>query len=170
MAKHFCTLVVMLVFATACSPGAGQARVPSASAGAGEVREDLIPASMLGLDSAPEDVSGPFQEAKDRAYVSSVRMWSLREAERLRATVQVARFMSDASPEKRTFQRSVVAQIGQTAPRERLVGDQVVYVTSANEQAIFMWFENIHLILVSVSADYLAPRTLLRTAVQEINP
>lgn len=168
--KSIGLLFSVVLFATACTSGQEQAKVPSAEEGAGEVREDLMPATMLGLNSAPEDVSEPFEEAKDRAYVSSVRMWSLRESDRLRATVQVARFMSDASPERRDFQRSVVAQIGQTAPRERLIGDQVVYVTSANEQAIYMWFENIHLILVSVSQDYLAPRALLRTAIQEINP
>lgn len=129
-----------------------------------------MPPVILGLNVAEEDVTKPFDEARDRAYISSIRMWSLREEKRLRATIQVARFAPDASPEKEAFRENVVAQVGQTAPKPRHVGGEIVYVTAANKQAIYMWFKDLHFILLSVSADYPAPRALLRTALTEVKP
>ena len=162
--------VVVLVALGGCGPTPGQAKVPGAGAGAGEVAPDAVPPVILGLQSAEENVATQFEEAKNRAYVSSVRMWSLREGKALKATVQVARFAADASPEKLEFRRTVVAQVGQTAPRTRFVGEDIVYVTAANKQAIFMWFRNIDFVLLSVSVDYPNPRALMRAALSEVKP
>lgn len=162
--------LTVAVTGAACSSDTAPAKVPAATAGAAEVRADAVPAELLGLHSAPEDVSAQLKKAEDRAFVNAVRMWSLREGDRLRATIEVARFAPDASPERPSFQRSIVAQIGTSAPRQRRVEDQTVYVTVANKQAIFMWFRNLHFVLLSTSTEYTSPRALVRAAVQQVQP
>ena len=103
-------------------------------------------------------------------FVTDVGVWSLREGERLRATIEVARFAPDASPGRRSFQRSIIAQMGQSTPRIRRTGDTRVYIISANKQALYVWFTGIHLVVLSTSAEYRSPRSLLRAAIGSVQP
>lgn len=162
-------LALAAMGAGACG-GQRSAEVPRARAGSAEVRSDSVPQTLNGLVTQEVDVTSQFAQAKDRAYVTGVRLWSLREGERLRATLEVARFATDARPESRRFRDTVVSQVGQTAPRLRKVGDQEVFVTPGNRQTIFMWFRGIYFIVLSASVEYRDPRSLLRVAVQEVKP
>ncbi len=156
---------VAALLLAACG-GAPQAAVPGASPPA--VPQDAVPQTVLGLRAAAEDVTKQFAEARDRAFVTDVRLWSLREGERLRATVQVARFAPDAQPEDRDFQRAMIAQLGGSAPRARMVGGQLVYVASGNQQTLFVWFQPMHFVLLGVAADYTRPRALLRALIETV--
>jgi hypothetical protein len=159
---------LVLVAGLGCSPGRTAAVV--AAPGEGEIRPGAVPSVLLGLRTAEEDVTAAFQEAGDRAYVTGVKLWSLRQGERLRATLQIARFAPDAPATTEAFRRRVAAQIGGTAPRARRVDDDRVYVSAGNRQVHYVWFRDVHLVLLSVPAETRNGRGLLRAALQEVAP
>ena len=133
-----------------------------------KVADGIVPDVLAGLTVGEEDVSGPLKEAGDRAYVSDVRFYSLREGDRLRATLEVARFTPDAETNKQSFQLRVAAQLG--APRTRRLGDDFVFVSSGNRQTYYMWFRGLHMVLVGVPTEGTAGRSLVRQALQEVKP
>lgn len=131
---------------------------------------DALPPELAGLSVQEEDVSGPLKEAGDRAYVSDVRLWSLREGDRLRATVEVARFAPDAPAEDEDFQRSVTAQLKGAAPRERRIGDDTVFVSGSSQQVFYAWFRGVHLVLIAIPTETPNGRAILRDALAEVTP
>jgi hypothetical protein len=157
-------LAVLVLFAGACA----SERVVQAQAI--PVKADAMPSSLLGLTAAEEDVSKPFKEAGDRAFITGVRMWSLRQGTRLRATLEVARFAPDAPSTTEAFRKSVAAQVGGSAPRLRKIGDDEVYVASGNRQVYYTWFRGVHLVLLSVPADTTNGKALLRAALGSVKP
>ena len=161
-------LAVAGLVAAGCSSGPGT--VARAGAEDGPVRDGAVPAALLGLRTQEEDVSAKLEEAGDKAYVSSVRFWSLREGDRLRATIQVARFQPDAPTETKEFRDRVAGQVGGTTPRLRLIGDDRVYVSAGNRQTFYGWFRGLYFVLLSVPADAENGRALARHALAEVHP
>lgn len=162
-------LVVAAAVVTGCS---ANQRPPAAVAApdGGKIREGAVPASLAGLVTRREDVSKPLKEAGDRAYVTSVALWSLRQGERLRATLQVARFAPDAPSTTEPFQRRVAAQIGGTVPRTRRVGQDRVFVSAGNRQVYYTWFRGRYMVLLSVPAETRSGRGLLRSSLRDVMP
>lgn len=149
-----------------CTSGA-EPRVPGAPEAG--IPQTAVPPVLGSLAASETDVTKEFAQTKQRAYVTAVRLWSLREGDRLRGTIQVSRFAPDAEPGDAAFQRSVVTQVGKSAtPQVRRVAGQRVYVTTGDRQTIFMWFRGIHFILMSVSVDHPYPRSLLRETLKEV--
>jgi len=142
---------------------------PSGSNAAGKVRADAVPPSLLGLASKPEDVSRPMKQAGAKAYVSDIRLWSLREGDRLRATVEVGRFSADA-PDSASFRAHVAEQVGSAAARPRRIGQQFVYVSAGNRQVFYLWYRGQSFVLLGVPADAGIGRSLLRVAIAEVKP
>ena len=135
--------------------------------GAIKVGADVVPTTLLGLTSKPEDVTRPMKQAGAKAYVSDVKLWSLREGDRLRATIEVGRFSPDA-PATDKFRATVAEQVGQAAPHLRRVGAQLVYVSAGNRQVFYLWYRGQTFALLGVPADAGTGRSLLRTAIAEI--
>lgn len=161
------TAVALAVLAGGCVDDARVASVPTDGESApSEVRPDLLPAHVADLAVVAEDISKLEEDAGPDSYLGDARLWSLRTGPRLRATLQVGRFVPDASPEEREFQERIVTQIGQSAARRRTLGGVPVYVTSSNQQSLFLWFRHRHLFVLSVAADYPEPRTLLRSMLE----
>lgn len=133
------------------------------------VGDQVVPASLAGYTAAPEDVAAKLREAGDKAYVSDVKFWSLREGDRLRATVQVAHFAPDA-PGTERFRRSVADQIGSAAPRLRRIGEDRVYVSAGNRQTFYLWFRGRSFVLLGVPTDATRGRALLREALVAVQP
>lgn len=131
-----------------------------------EIRPDLVPATIAGLAATLEDVTALEKQAGPSSYLASTRLWGLRDGKKLRATIQVGRFVADSRPHDEAFQRRIVAQVGETAPRPRHLGRHVVYVTSTNQQPVYVWFENAALLVLSVARDHPTPRQLLRQALE----
>lgn len=156
---------LVVASATAACGGGSAARV----AGGGKVAPDAVPPAVLGLRTQEEDVSGPLREAGDNAYVSHVRLWSLREEDRLRGTLEVGRFSPDA-PATEEFRRRVADQLGQSAPRIRRIGTDRVFVSAGNRQTYYLWFRGIHFVLLGVPADATNPRAVLRAAIETVDP
>jgi hypothetical protein len=166
--KLLCWFVAALLLG-GCAVSATDARV---AGGAGApVRADLVPASLAGLTVTPEDISKEEKQAGARSYLTSSRLWAFRAGTKLRATLQVGRFTPDAfaSPDPDHvvhFERQIVDQIGQASARLRVLGGRNVYVTSGNEQPLFVWFTGSTLFILSMAKDFGEPRGLLRAALE----
>jgi hypothetical protein len=150
------------MFAVSCSAREAARTVR----GTGEVQAPVVkvPNQILGLRVAPEDVSKQVKNLK-RPYLDSVGLFSLREGDLLRATLQISRFNGLAKPNSPQFRASVIGLTGASRAQELRVGDIIVYSTTGSEQNVFIWFKERGLFVLSVHRDYEFPRTLLRRAV-----
>lgn len=159
--SFFLTLFAFAFLASACDGG-----VTGAVTGAGEVTAPRIqiPDQILGLKVAPEDVSEQVQEV-ERPYLDAVAMFSLREEDLLRATLQVSRFNRLGRPQSHSFRRQVTAQMGGSVTEELRVEDTVVYTTTGAQQKVYAWIEERGFFVLSVHEDFEFPRTLLRRVV-----
>ena len=127
-----------------------------------------LPADLLGLKIAPEDVAEELGKVPS-AFVDALSLYSLRKSDLVMATLQVSRFNDGADVEADKFRQTVVNQIGSTAPRTVRLGGETVYLTTATKQSIGVWFKDRYLFVLATRADYDEPRTLLRKAL-EIKP
>jgi len=127
-----------------------------------------LPADLLGLKLAPENVSDELARVP-KAYVDALSLYSLRRNDLVMATLQISRFNAGADVAADTFRKTVVNQIGATAPRPVRLGRDTVYLTTGTKQSIAVWFKGRYLFVLATRADYDQPRTLLRRAL-EIEP
>ena len=157
------TILLVTLSLGACSRGEN---VGEFVTGSGDVEAPTIslPIQILGLAVHRENVSAQIEQV-ERPYLDSVGMFSFREDDLLRATLQVSRFNRLARPNSNSFRRSVIGLLGAQNPQQITVGDKVVYSTSGNEQNIFVWFEDRGLFVLSVHQEFEFPRTLLRRAI-----
>jgi hypothetical protein len=158
---------IVLVFAAlalvaGCSDGkpAAKAAAPSAAPKKGATLS--LPSQILGLQVHAEDIGSQLARVK-QLYLDSVGLFSFREKDDLlRATLQVSRFNELAEPDVPKFRNSVVANLGSTVPQELRVGEAHVWLTTGNQQLIFVWFQRRSFMVLSIRGDYPFPRTLLR--------
>ncbi len=127
-----------------------------------------LPADLMGLKLAPEDVSEDLAKVPS-AFIDSLSLYSLRHNELVMATLQVSRFNDGADVNAEKFRQTVVNQIGSSAPRTVRLGGETVYLTTGTKQSIGVWFKDRYLFVLATRADYDEPRTLLRKAL-EIKP
>jgi hypothetical protein len=127
-----------------------------------------LPADLLGLKLAPEDVSGELAKVPS-AFIDGLSLYSLRHNDLVMATLQVSRFNDGADVKAEKFRQTVVNQIGSSAPRTVRLGGETVYLTTGTKQSIGVWFKGRYLFVLATRADYDEPRTLLRKAL-EIQP
>lgn len=121
-----------------------------------------MPPEILGLRVASEDVSAELSERAGTFYVSELALYSLREGEQLRATLQVSKFSTDYDHEAPSFQRKVITLLGSSTPQKLKVGDATVYSASGNQQTMFAWFRGRGFFVSTVHSQYGRPRTLVR--------
>jgi hypothetical protein len=127
-----------------------------------------LPADLLGLKLAPEDVGEEVTKVPS-AFIDGLSLYSLRKNDLVMATLQVSRFNDGADVKADKFRQTVVNQIGSTAPRTVRLGGETVYLTTGTKQSIGVWFKDRYLFVLATRADYDEPRTLLRKAL-EIQP
>lgn len=150
---------LVLLALVACGDGGGD--VPAA-------REiDTLDPGMLGrrvldLDVEVENVADELARETD-VYVDGLTLFSLRRAELLMATLQVARLDDRARLEDPSFRRSFVQSLGGTEPRHVRLGGTDLWTTTGNDQELAVWFDDTHLFVLSTRKDYERPRLLLRT-------
>ena len=148
-------VAVCLVAAGACSDDIDQ------GTGSADPARLRLPQQIAGLRVVREDIESSLKGI-DRPYVDTVAVFSLREDELLRASLQVSRFNAAASPEDPKFTDSIVATIGGSSPERFRVSDKDVFATSASDQVVFTWFDGDGMFVLAVQQEFEFPRTLLR--------
>lgn len=124
-----------------------------------------LPRQLLGLEVRAEEINTNLDDI-DQPYVDSVAVFSLRQDDLLRASLQVNRFNAVARPEDDNFRRSIVATIGGSTPLEFRMQDTRVFVTTSADQTVFTWFEGKGMFVLAVQKDFEFSRTLLRRLVE----
>lgn len=127
----------------------------------------FMPDSLLGYDLEPEATAD--LDTVSRSYIDAVRLYSLRDGDQLIATVQVGRFVEGAKWSSRSFQRSVLNQIGASTPNAIRLGDDTVFVTAGVKQRLAVWFRDGYLFVLGTRDEFDRPRSLLRESL-EVTP
>lgn len=123
-----------------------------------------IPNVLVGLEVRPENVAEEF-EGTEQSYVAMLGLFSLREDDLVRATLQVSTFNNLARPKDPTFRRSIINRMGTTRPRTITVSNTPVFVTTQTDQNIFVWFEEEGFFVLTTHREFEFPRTLLRRVI-----
>lgn len=145
----------LLMLCLGCGSGA-----QSLAADQGNLKINL-PSQILGLRVQLEQPAKGLEDV-DRPYFNALALFSLRENALLRASLEIGRFNSLARPNSAGFRNQILGKIGSREPRSMRVGDETVYVTAGNEQAIFVWFDGHGAFVLITHQDFVFPRTLLR--------
>jgi hypothetical protein len=154
LAGALCALV-----SVAC--GRGGPIVQNADAGPAQAS---LPQQILGLRVQPENVASQLKDIK-RPYVDAVAVYSLRDGDLLKASLQISRFNGAARPKDPDFIGSIISTIGGSASQAYRVGDQTVYATTGSDQVIFTWFKGDGMFVLAIQKNFPFPRTLLRRLV-----
>jgi hypothetical protein len=156
---------VLCLSTSAC--GKGGPDIVGSVTGAGKVKavDVIIPSQVLGLEVKAEDISKEVKQAR-RPYIDSVGLFSLREADLVRATFQISRFNALAKPQDPTFRSSIIGLLGSSKPVRLKVSGETVYATTGTEQSIFVWFKGRAFFVLTAHRQYEFPRTLLRRMVE----
>jgi hypothetical protein len=125
---------------------------------------ELLPAEVLGLQVAHEDVSDAVEHFPE-TYTDAVSVWSFRSDELLQATLQVSRFRDPSKLHDGTLRRTLVSQVGGARSQTVHVGERTVYLTTGTKQRLAVWFDDRHVFVLAIRDDYLAQRNLLRAVV-----
>lgn len=162
----FAASLVMVSLLASCASNSRDSLLERAT-GTGTVksRSVSLPSQLLGLAVSQEKLTKEILEV-DRPYVDSVGIFSLRENDLLRATLQVGHLNTIAQPRSKSFQDSVINLMGSTTPTELNIGGIAVYNTAGNKQSLFVWFKGRGFYVLSVHEDYEFPRTLLRRVLE----
>lgn len=145
----------LLVLGVGCGTGA-----TSAASDKGTLNISL-PSQILGLRVQQEQLAKGLEDV-DRPYFDALALFSLRENDLLRASLEIGRFNSFARPKSEGFRNQILGKIGSREPRSMRVGRQTIYVTAGNQQAIFVWFDGDGVFVMITHQDFAFPRTLLR--------
>src|SRR5207302_11131642 len=97
-----------------------------------------------------------------RSYVQATSMFSFRKENLLEATLQVSRFLGSAQYQSQPFRDRLVAGVGGVQATLVRVGSDNVYLTSANQQRIAVWFKGPYVFILSTREDFGQPRALMR--------
>jgi hypothetical protein len=123
-----------------------------------------VPGTLHGLTVKRENVKDAISSAK-RPYLDGVVLFSLRDGDRLEATLQIGHFASDAKWHDPDFQSSLLTTMGGGSARKLQMSGQSVFLTSGDRQALAVWFKGDNLFILASREDYEFPRGLLRDAI-----
>jgi hypothetical protein len=151
----------------------GEAPTASAEATAAsdieQLPSTLLPSEILGLAVQREDMSEALQGAQ-LSYVDEVGLYSLRRDDLLQATIQVSRFNDNADAENEDFRRALLSQVGGSVPKQLVIGDETLYLTTGTKQTISVFFRDRTMVVLAIRDDYDQPRGLMREALElEVN-
>ena len=154
---------VVLVLLTAACGGGTKGGTPSAKVKKLGVS---LPSALAGLSVQPETNTSQLASAGLSTYVRAVSLYSLRQKDLVKATLQVSEFNDSSKFRSSKFQRTLVNQIAHGAPVTVRVGGSTVYLTSGVKQSVAVWFHDRYFLVLTTRADFDRPRTLLRSVIE----
>jgi hypothetical protein len=161
------TALAVLLLGAACG---GSNPKGTAASDIKQLPEDELSGTYLGLHPQREDVGGSLSNQEANAYIDAVGLYSLRNKERLEATLQISKLSSKARPRDVKFQTLVANQIGGTKVQAYVMGGHNVYRSSQRKQSLTSWFAGEYFMILSVRDTYTEPRALLRLLLDEVKP
>lgn len=156
-------LLVAAVALGACGGHDAPALKPAA------VPDGLVPDTVQGgqyafFESTLPQVKSAFANAGKNSLVADGRMWELRKADRLVGILQVSTLVPTLDLGNDDHRKQVINQILPTARDSITVGDVRVFVSSANEKSVYLWFsdQTFHLLTIKPgSGDDLDPEAVM---------
>jgi len=159
--------VTTMLFGAACGSGDPKG---TAAADIKQLPEDLLAGTYLGLQPQREDIGGSLSNQEANAYIDAVGLYSLRNKDRLEATLQISKLSDKARPTDPKFQELVANQIGGTKVQAFVMSGRKVFRSSQRKQSLSSWFRGRYFLILSVRDTYKEPRALLRILLEEVNP
>lgn len=156
-----------IVFGAACGSEDPEG---TAAADIEQLPENLLSDTYLGLVPAREDIGGSLANQEANAYIDAVGLYSLRNKERLEATLQVSKLSDKARPRDPKFQELVATQIGGTKVQAFEMSGRTVFRSSLRKQSLSSWFRGDYFMILAVRDTYKEPRALLRVLLEEVSP
>lgn len=150
-------LCVLMVLGTACGRGQ-ESKAPTTP---GPVTVE-VPTQILGLSVTQEDVTSQVVPFKNRSYLDTFGLFSIRDGDLLRATLQMGRFGEVADEDDDTFRRQIIGLMGTSSPREIRIGDEAVWTSAGSQQSVFAWFRGQGFYVLTVHKEFPFELTLLR--------
>jgi hypothetical protein len=153
--------------------GAGCGTIDTKGTSAADIKqlpENELSGTYLGLQARREDIGGSLSNQEANAYIDAIGLYSLRNNQRLEATLQISKLSGKARPKDQKFQQLVANQIGGTKVQAFVMDGKHVYRSSQRKQSLTSWFRGDYFMILSVRDTYKSPRTLLRVLLEEVNP
>jgi hypothetical protein len=135
-----------------------------------QLPENELSGTYLGLEARREDIGGSLSNQEANAYIDAIGLYSLRNNQRLEATLQISKLSEHARPKDPKFQQLVANQIGGTKVQAFVMEGHQIYRSSQRKQSLTSWFQGDYFMILSVRDTYKAPRTLLRVLLEEVKP
>lgn len=165
------SLSVVALAAMSLSAACGSSAPKGTSAGdIKQLPEDLLSGTYLGLEPKREDIGDSLESQEANAYIDAVGLYSLRQGDRLEATLQISQLSGQARPSDPEFQKLVADQIGGSKVQAFVMDGRNVYRSSQRKQSLSSWFRGDYFMVLSVRDTYDEPRALLRVLLEEVNP
>lgn len=155
-------IAIVVAMGLALSSAACGADTPKGASSIKQLPSDALTGTYLGLTVHREDVASKLVDQGGNAYIAAVGLFSLREGERLEATVQVSKLSKAARPKDQRFRQQVASQIGGTKVQAFVMGGHDVYRSSQRKQSLTSWFDGDYFMILAVRDTYPTPRALLR--------
>ena len=133
-------MVVLVLVLGACGGGGGGA---SSAAPPPKVPLTLVPPSLStgGLVLSEDgEARKAFTKLSDRALVADGRLWQIRQADRLVATLQVATVKAKVDLADADQRSTIVEHILPGTRQEIEVNGQTVAMSDANDKTVYVWF------------------------------
>src|SRR4051794_13211862 len=119
------------------------------------VPDGLVPDAVQGgsyafYESTLPQVKSAFANAGKNSLVADGRMWELRKADRLVGILQVSTLLPTVDLHDDGNRNQVINQILPTARDRLTVGDVTVFVSTAKEKFVYLWFsdQTFHLLTI----------------------
>lgn len=129
---------VALMSASACGNGTTTAPQPLA------VPVELAPAAVAGTHTVREKFDGgtraAFAGAGEDALIDDGRIWEIRDAERLVATLQITTMGREVDLGDVDTRRQIVGQIVSGSVSRIRVSEIEVYTAAVDDKVVFVWF------------------------------
>jgi hypothetical protein len=155
-------LVALAIAVSTAACGSGDAvEIPLA-----KVPASLVPAAIPsgGIKLFPNtdrETVEALASAGDRSLVADVKLWELRQGERLVGALQVATVIPKLDLTRTDNRQSVVRQIMPSTVSELTVADVDVAVTSSNDKVVYLWFSRGMFQVLQLKGSKLAPEEVL---------
>lgn len=162
-------LVALAVVVLGAACGSGEPKGTAAD-DIKQVSDDVLGGTYLGLVPQREEIGGSLANQEANAYIDAVGLFSLRNKQRLEATLQISKLSDRARPKDLKFQQLVSNQIGGTKVQAFVMSGRNVYRSSLRKQSLTSWFRGDYFMILSVRETYDTPRALLRTLLEEVTP